>query len=224
MPLKLLFKYTSRSRKDNFFRGLDSIVSNLSNKDDYFILCSFDTDDFEMANKLVVERLSAYKNTSAYYGISHSKINAINRDISLAPEYDILINMSDDMLFTNYGFDDIIRNDMLYACDDLDMFLHYPDRNVKHLLPTMSIMGKTYYQRTNYIYHEAFNNVYADNFAMDQAKKLGKYKFIDKEIFDHYHPAFGKAPQDAQYLKTEAPEGYARDKETYLRLKLEFGY
>lgn len=224
MPLKLLFKYTSRSRRDNFFRGLDSIVNNLANKDDYFILCSFDTDDSEMANMEVRDRLATYKNTIAYYGISYSKINAINRDMSFAPDFNILINFSDDMVVLAYGFDDIIRRDMQAACNDLDMFLHYPDSNVGHLIPTMSIMGKPYYERTNYIYHEAFDNVYSDNFAMDQAKFLGKYKFIDKQIFDHYHPAFGKAPTDEQYLKTEAPEGYEKDRQTYIRLKAEFGY
>lgn len=216
MPAKILFKYTSRSRVDNFFRGLDSIVNNLSNKEDYHILCSFDVDDSAYSNQSFVDRLNGYSNLSYYFGISHSKINAINRDLPLAPPFDILVNYSDDQIFLKNGFDDDIRNDFN---GDFDLFIHYPDSNVKHLLPTMSVMGVDYFKRFNYIYMEDFRNVYCDNAEMDKAKILKKYKYVERQIFDHLHPAFGRAPMDAQYEKTENKEGYAKDHATYIRLK-----
>lgn len=219
MPAKILFKYTSRSRVDNFFRGLNSIYDNLANKEDFFVLCSFDVDDPAYANIPFVKRLEGYKNLQYYFGISDCKIQAINRDLAFAPEFDILVNFSDDQIFLMNGFDDLIRSDMAECCNDYDYFLHYTDHNVKHLLPTMSVMGVNYFKRFNYIYHESYRNVYSDNETIDVAKILGKHKFIDIEIFDHIHPAFGRCPNDEQYLKTEEKTGYERDRINYMARK-----
>lgn len=221
MPLKLLFKLTTRSRYLRAIEALDSIYNNLANKEDFHVLVSMDVDDTVMAKKDVVDTLNKYKNLTHYYGISHSKIDAINRDVSLAPPFDVLINFSDDQKFLVEGFDDIIRQDI---GQDKDLFIHYPDSHTFDKIPTMSIMTRGYFERTNRIYHESFESVYADNFAMDEAKYLGKYKFVNKSIYDHFHPAWGTAEKDEQYLKTEHPNVYNKDRETYYRLKLEFGY
>lgn len=209
----ILFKITSRSRPERFFEALDSIVDNLSNKKDYFILCTFDADDNTMCNKEVHDKLSQYQNIKAYYGISYSKVDAINRDLAFAPEFDILVNVSDDQKFLVHGFDDIIRNDMP---EDLDWFVHYPDSHTKDKIPTMSIMGVNYFKRTNRIYHPDFKNVYCDNYAMQEAKVLNRYVFINKSIFEHYHPMWRLADWDEQYRKTEST--YAEDRQTYLDL------
>jgi len=209
----ILFKLTSRSRPKRFFDALDSIVDNLSNKKDYFILCTFDADDNTMCNKEVHDRLIQYQNIKAYYGISYSKVDAINRDLSFAPEFDILVNVSDDQKFLVHGFDDIIRNDMP---EGLDWFLHFPDSHTKDKIPTMSIMGVNYFKRTNRIYHPDFKNVYCDNYAMQEAKFLNRYVFINKSIYEHYHPIWRLAEWDEQYRKTEST--YAEDRQTYLNL------
>jgi hypothetical protein len=216
MAAVILFKYTSRSRRDKFFRGLDSIVNNLSNKEDYHILCSFDVDDNDYANLGFIEQLMAYKNVSYYFGISSSKIYAINRDLPLAPPFDILVNFSDDQVFLMQGFDDVIRNDM---GEDFDQFLHYPDTHTKDLIPTMSIMGVDYFKRTGKIYHESYLSVYADNHEMDVAKKLKKYRFIDKPIYDHLHVCWGLAEMDEGYKRTEDKKIYAQDYATYINHK-----
>lgn len=214
--LKILFKYTARSRFENFFRGLNSIVDNLSDKDSYHILCSFDVDDPALCNKPTVELLNTYKNISYYYGISKSKIDAINRDLPFAPPFDILICMSDDMVFTQIGFDNLIRG---YIPQDLDCFLHLPDGNVDEKLSTLSIVGKTYFERTNYIYNPEYDNVYCDQEETEKSKVLGKYKFVNQRLFDHLHPVFKKADWDAQYKITENVVGYAKDRDTYFRRK-----
>ncbi len=217
----ILFKYTSRSRPDKFFTGLDSIVNNLANKEDYYVQCTFDLSDDTMCDPEVVTRLNTYKNLSYYFGESKNKIDAINKNLDKLPYFHILVNMSDDQQFLVNGFDNIIRNDMKESCSDLDMFLHYPDSHAGSRLPTMSIMGVTYFKRSGVIYRPEFSNVYCDNFAFDEAKYLNKYKFINKTIFDHFHPAWGMAEMDEQYKKTEAPEGYELDRQTYLKLKKE---
>lgn len=196
MALKILFKYTSKSRVNNFFRGLDSIVNNLSNKQDYHILCSFDTDDAEYRQEEFMYRLRAYQNLSSYFGISHSKIDAINRDLPFAPPFDILVNMSDDFILTKPGFDDIIRKAFEEKFPDLDGFLHFHDGNQPRLA-TMSIIGKKWFDRTGYIYHPSYITEWCDVEEQDKAQKEGKYAYMgdDMVIMLHIHPYHGH--QDA---------------------------
>lgn len=219
MSKKILFKYTSRGRKDLFFRGLRSIVENLANREDYHILCTFDEDDLDMNNDEVLRMLSGYYNLTFYFGTSTSKISAINNDIEKFPDFDVLVNFSDDQIFTVKGFDDIIRKDIEDGFPDGDCFIHYPDGNTKDLLPTMSVMDYKYFSRTNYIYNPAYLNVYCDNHELDIARILGRHKFIDKRIFDHLHPCFGLAAWDEQYQISENPISYQKDRETYEAFK-----
>lgn len=223
MPHKILFKYTSRSRVNNFFRGLDSIINNLANKKDYHILCSFDVDDKEYANPQFIERLNAYTNVSHYFGISTSKIYAINRDILLAPEWDILVNMSDDFIFTQWGFDDIIRTAFQQHFPDLDGFLHFHD-GFQPRLATMSIIGKKWFDRTGYIYHPSYITEFCDNEENEKAKRLGKYRYMgnDMKIMMHLHPYnANKEAIDDLYRKNMLSSN--ADKENYFkRLAINF--
>jgi hypothetical protein len=148
-------------------------------------------------------------------GTSKSKVDAINRDmdfINSQYDWDILVNFSDDVIITEKGFDDIIRKDF----ESLVQVLHYPDGNRADLL-TVSIIGKDYYKRDNYIYNPEYKSLYCDNEAMEVAKQRGCYKFVDKVIFNHLHPAFNKGIFDAQYQHTES-FGH-EDYQTYQRRK-----
>jgi ribosomal protein L7Ae-like RNA K-turn-binding protein len=66
---KILFKYSSRSRKNKFFVGLDNIISKISDKENYLIVVSLDYDDKEMFNKEVLERLIPYIENYKVYQI-----------------------------------------------------------------------------------------------------------------------------------------------------------
>jgi hypothetical protein len=50
---------------------------------------------------------------------------------------------------------------------------------------------------------------------MEVAIILGKHKFIDKNIYDHFHPVWGMAEWDEQYRKSENVISYATDRATY---------
>lgn len=214
MISKILFKYTSRSRPQRFFEGLDSIVKNISNKDDYHILCSFDEDDSTMNTSNIVDRLRLYENLSFVYGTSKNKVDAINRDMDTAPAFDILVNFSDDQVITAFGFDNLIRVKM---GDDTDKVLHFPDTITKDKLITMSVMGKKYYDRFGFIYNPAYISLYCDNEFGDIANMLGKYTFVPEYIYLHNHPAYGMAQTDAQYAHTES--FYHIDGKTYYSRK-----
>lgn len=220
--MKLLFNFATRSRPEKCLAGLDNITQ-LIKTDNYEIIVTADLDDPTMCNDEIRDKINAYPNTKVYYGISTGKINAINKNISLADEgWQILINYSDDMVFLVKDFDDIICQDMPA---DLDCFIHYPDGNHNtDILSTMSIVGRTYFERTNYIYHPDYFSVYSDQEETEKARLLGKHKFVNRQIFEHLHPVFKKADWDEQYIATENPEQYAKDRDTYFKRKrINFG-
>ena len=227
MSLKIVFKYTTRSRRSNFLRGIDSIINNLSDKVNYHIFTTIDTDDDKM--RPLPEIIG---NHTYIAGVSKSKVDAINRDmdyINSNYDWDILVNMSDDVVFTEKGFDNIIRDTFFLksgimtnvynknmANISTDLVLHFPDGNRSDLL-TVSIIGREYYNRDNYIYNPEYKSLFCDNEAMEVAKMRGCYKFVDKVIFNHLHPAYNKGIFDAQYQHTESFS--AEDHQTYLRRK-----
>lgn len=216
--MKILFKFASRSRPEKFFKCLDNLCQNISDKDNFSILATLDTDDVTMNNDDVKYNLRNYPKVIVDWGLSENKIHAFNRGMDGA-DFDILINTSDDMLFVEPKFDDIIRADMLENFPDLDGVLHYNDGNQGSNCMTMSIMGKKYYDRTNYIYHPSYENLFCDNEAKDVAVTLGKYKYIDKILFRHNHPAWGLGEMDKQYEKSESRTAWRKDEANYSERK-----
>lgn len=210
----ILFKYTSRGRPEYFFRGLDSIYNLAADKENIRVLCSFDTSDTTMNNDTVRERLKGYINLEYVFGYSSGKVSAINRDLNeYANRWDILVNMSDDMLFVEPGHDDIIRQAMRDNYPDTDGVLHFNDGYTDDRLMSLTIEGYTYYKRFDYIYHPDYTSVYCDNEALDVAKMLNKVVYSSRIIYKHLHPAWGQAPVDAGYIETES--FYEKDKQVY---------
>lgn len=206
--MKILIKYTSRSRPKRFLEGLDSITSLVADKENYRVWCTLDEDDDSMNTPEIKGLISAHPNAVYSYGKSTSKVNAINRDLAEIeidgyPDFDILICMSDDMRFIAYGWDHLIREGFQHNAPDLDAFLHYPDSTARNMLCTMSILGKKYFQRDGYIYHPSYQSLWCDNEAMEVAKLRGKYFYMGIQIFDHLHPAYRLAEWDEQYTRQQ---------------------
>jgi hypothetical protein len=157
-------------------------------------------------------------------GNSKNKISAINRDLNeFDYDFDILICMSDDMIFTKKGFDDIIRAEFY---KDLNQYLHFNDGNQKSNVCTMHIVGRDYYNRFKYIYHPDYISLWSDVENDIVAKQLGCYKYMgdDLQLFKHLHPAWGLAPQDALSIKTEDRALWVSDEITFnKRKKINFG-
>lgn len=214
--MKFLIKLASRSRPKKFIQTLENIYSNIKSKD-FLILASLDQDDTSMYNEEMFNSIRLYKNLMVCWGLSNNKIHAINRDLEMCQNFDILINMSDDMLFIEKGFDTIIEEQMNKHFPSGDCLLHFPDQNQGSNCMTMSIMDKKYFNRFGYIYNPEYESLECDVEAMEVGKRLGRYKYIDRVIFYHYHPSFGQAKYDEQYLKTESYAVRLKDKETYNR-------
>lgn len=214
--MKFLIKFTSRSRQEKMIACLDNIIANAGHGE-YYILLTLDIDDPTCANKHTRDLLrDKYPQVAPLWGFSESKCDAINRDIYLMPEdWDCLICMSDDMFWINNQFLSEIQSDAESNFNDTDFFLHYPDGAVNERLATMSIIGKKYFDRTGYIYHPAYKSLFCDQEAQEVAKRLGKYKYINKHLFEHRHPIWNKAPFDEQYRLTES--FYEEDGQTFNR-------
>ena len=201
----ILFNFATRSRPAKFIDAIASINENIVTYD-YHILVKIDDDDESM------KCFEPVQNIEFVGGNSVNKIDAINRNIP--DDWDILINMSDDMRFLVYGFDQQIISDF---GNDLDQLIHYPDGHVNERLITMSIMGKAYYDRFGYVYHPDYTSLWCDNEQHDVALELGKYKYVDKQLFVHDHPAWtGKAPDQ---LLIETQKYYRQDEQTYKKRK-----
>lgn len=219
--MKILYKLASRSRPGKFIAGVENIFINSRNKD-FAILASLDEDDITMNNRDMIEKMTRYEaKLYPVFGKSKNKVYAINRDFHLAPDFDILINFSDDMCFIEEGYDLIIEEEMKKHFPEGDCLLHFPDQNQGKNCMTMSIMDKKYFDRFGFIYHPDYESLECDVEAQEVGKILGRYKFINRRIFNHYHPSFGQGKYDGLYKKNEGLiDGFAirnRDKETYLR-------
>lgn len=217
MSAKITYVFASRSRPDKFFAAIENII-NLSVKEDYVIIASLDSDDKSMNNEVVKNRIKGYRKVSAYYGTSTGKVHAINLNCDKIPKStDIIIVMSDDMVFTQQGYDDIIRIDMQKYFPDMDGCLHYPDGSkVQERLITLPIMGVNFFNRFGYIYNPSYISLWVDMEMTEVAKKLGKYKYLqNSKIFKHAHPLWTKEPYDA--LMTRNESFYNSDKEIYLK-------
>jgi hypothetical protein len=214
--LFILYKLATRSRPERFAETLNSIATN-SNGSNYLVLVSIDEDDVSMQKYIEDKELGLgypHSNVVVVNGTSKNKIDAINRDIDKVIsnwniKWDILVNISDDMLITSNQFDVVVRSAFT---ETTDLFLHLPDGYVNEILPTMSIMGFDYYKRFKYIYHPSYESVYCDNEAMDVAKMLNKHVYIGLNLFTHNHPAnVGRHLWDAQYERTESQTAHTKD-------------
>jgi hypothetical protein len=215
--VRFLCKFPSRSRPGRFMEVFGLYRSMLSGKHDMKFILSFDEDDISMNNPRIHKWLAAQgEDVSAYYGKSKSKIQAINADMDKAPDYDILILASDDMVPVQKGYDDIIATDMQTHFPDLDGVLHYNDGVRGDQLNTLCIMGKPYYDRFGYIYHPDYTSVFCDNEFTEVSRMLGKAVYIDNLIVQHKWMDQGK---DALYERNENPVFYGKDYQIYAARK-----
>lgn len=202
----ILYKFATRSRPEKYKATIQNIQT-LSRHSDYHILVSADSDDPTMQDAESSDKVTVM------YGVSKSKIDAINRDLPFN-DWDILVNISDDMVFTCEGFDlEIIEA----FGNNFDQFIHFPDGHTDIRLCSLSIIGRDYYERFGYIYHPDYVSLWCDNEALEVAQELGKWKYIDKLIFEHKHPAWTGAKADDLLIKTQ--QYYRQDNRTYLRRK-----
>lgn len=215
--MKLLVKFPTRNRKVKFFNVLNKYYNFLSKNVEVKFLISMDTDDLEMNNKETESILKKFDSLIYFYGNSKNKIEAINTDINNVSDWDIILLASDDMIPIMKGYDELIVNRMIQFFPDTDGVLWFNDGNRKDL-NTLSIMGKKYYDRFNYIYNPEYKSTWCDNEFTDVANLLGKQKYFDEVIIKHEHPDWGYGKRDSIHIQNSINESH--DRSVYLKNKL----
>ena len=179
--MKLLIKFPTRNRKNKFFKVLRQYQNLCEDLDNTYFLITLDNDDESMNSSDVEDIFNTFKNIKVVYGTSNSKIHAVNRDIELVNDWDIVLLASDDMTPKVKGYDNIIRNKMKEFYSDTDGILWFNDGHMGNKLNTLCILGKKYYDRFGYIYYPEYKSVWSDNEFMDVANILKKQTYIYRE-------------------------------------------
>lgn len=218
MNKRILIKFPSRSRPEKFFACLENIISTIGDVD-YRIVCSLDRDDVVWNNETTFAKLVSFKdkhpNIYPEWGLCNSKVEAVNRDVLFFTDWNILLIHSDDMHFivNDWG------KDVLQAFENYTGLVHFPDQMARERLITYPMMDREYYDIDGWVYNPKFESVYCDNYQQDLAVKRNRYKYVDKEILEHRHAVWGFGKFDELMKKNENTTTYAKDKQTYLRLK-----
>jgi hypothetical protein len=211
--MKILIKYPTRGRRALFEETIKNIQDTISGEHEYRIEVTVDWNDDTMKTYA-----NFTGNMCVRLGDSLSKIHACNRDmddITAEYDWDILILMSDDMKFVVKDWDKRIVEE--FNKTGLDAFQHWNDGYVGDKLPTMSIMGREYYERFFYIYPPCYKSFSCDAEAMFVAQMLGKWHYYSEVIFKHEHPA--NNPMLAKYDETYhlASKHSQHDIDTYFK-------
>jgi hypothetical protein len=215
--MKLLIKFPTRNRKNKFFKVLRQYQNLCEDLDNTYFLITLDNDDESMNPSDVEDIFNTFKNVKVIYGTSNSKIHAVNRDIELVNDWDIVLLASDDMTPKVKGYDNIIRNKMKEFYSDTDGILWFNDGFQGEKLNTLCVLGKKYYERFNYIYHPDYKSCWSDNEFMEVGKILKKQTYIDSVIIKHEHPDWGYGNRDQ--IHTNNINDYQYDLEVYNRRK-----
>ena len=194
--MKLLIKFPTRNRKNKFFKVLRQYQNLCEDLDNTYFLITLDNDDESMNSSDVEDIFNTFKNVKVIYGTSNSKIHAVNRDIELVNDWDIVLLASDDMTPKVKGYDNIIRNKMKEFYSDTDGILWFNDGHMGNKLNTLCILGKKYYDRFGYIYHPEYKSVWSDNEFMLVGNILGKQTYFEQVIIEHEHPDWGYGSRD----------------------------
>jgi len=202
--LKLLIKFPTRSRPEKFFNTLDRYYSLLTTESVEFIV-SCDSDDYSMNNPDVISKMKNYKNLSFFFDNNKSKVEACNANIS-GKEFDIILLASDDMIPEIKGYDEIIKKVMFKYFPDMDGVLWFNDGFQQMNLNTLSILGKTYYDRFGYIYNPAYKSLYCDKEFTIVSRNLKKVIYIQDCIIRHKQHSIIKEKPDDLYIKNDSLE------------------
>jgi len=202
---KMLIKFPTRDRPDKFIHTLDVYHDLLSGRNDVHFLISCDTDDSSMNNPEMINLINTYDNTTIKFSDNKTKIEAINIGLEDV-QFDIVLLASDDMIPEAEGYDQIIIQDMLTHYPDYDGVLWYNDGTQANRLNTLCILGRTYYDRFNYIYNPEYSSLWSDAEFTEVSIILNKVYYSDRCIIRHMHHSVCDEGADQLYARNELYE------------------
>jgi hypothetical protein len=211
MTSKIVYVFPSRERPERFFKALDNL-RDMSESKDYEIWAKLDLDDPAMCRPEIIEKIKTeYPEVTVKWGLSQGKIHAVNRDCEDLPECDIIIIMSDDIVFDVKGFDSEIKEAFQKHFPGYDGTVHFPEDHAEDRTIIVSMIGINLYKKLGYLYNPIYTSVYADNDFTELTKLMGKYVFINRRLFSHPHPGWNLCEWDALYRRNESANLYQVD-------------
>lgn len=216
---KILIKMPTLNRPNSLFKSLDSFYENKSGRFEVSFIISANSNDLETNNKSIREKIKKYEGVKIFFGNHKNKVESYNADIGNT-YFDIIIAASDDMIVVEKDYDEIIIKNMEKYFPDTDGVLWF-DTGDNDITDTLSIVGRKYYERFNYIYNNCYNGYYCDDEFTRVAFKLGRLRKINKKIIVHEIPHHLEMSNDDTYLKSLVHG--TRDKAMYkIRKKIQF--
>ena len=211
---RILCKIPTRTRPGEFDATLQSFVEMQSSVVKVTYLISLDNDDDSMreyvdAKKEWLEDIGA----RVVWGERAGKIGSVNRDMEYAPEdYDVVMQTADDFRCLEFGWNSRIMQE-ISVFDNLDGVVWFYD-GFQPNIDTLSIMGRAYYERFNYIYYPEYRTFWADNEFTEVADRLDRLIFVPDVLFQHNHPDWTHsqgysgthAGYDQLYIENDKPE------------------
>lgn len=219
--MKILIQYPSRSRPVNFFDGLATIRDLSVIKDELIVQVVLDYDDPKLPEYMALLEHIDDLPILICLGKSNSKVDAINR--ALPPiDWDILLTFSDDMRFTVYGWDIMVRDQFRHTGTDL--FVHFWEKESADRVSVMDVVGRKYYLRDMWIYNPIYLSLFCDEEKTEIARIRGKYQFERQSIFIHVNPATTGVGTRDKMLNEQQELGWTVDQDTFLKRKaINFG-
>jgi hypothetical protein len=130
----------------------------------------------------------------------------------------VLIQLSDDWE-PPMGWDQIILGRI--GDTSKSAVLQVSDGHRTDDLLCMAILTRARYIEQGYLFHPDFFSMYSDDWFSECARRDGVVIDARDVVFEHLHPAFGKAEMDATYARSNAAERYAHGQVLLRRLMLE---
>lgn len=218
--MKILVKFPTRNRPHLFIKNLKEYKEKTFDHNQVQWLISYDSDDKSMSTEVLKEARSIIPDIMLVSGTSNSKIHAVNRDIEIVPNWDIILIVSDDMWVRENNWDRAIRENMEKHFPDTDGCLWFHDGTIQKRISTLSCIGRKYYKRREYVYFPEYKSFFCDNEYTEVAMIEDKMVFIDQVIIGHEHPDWkGKIPMKDQLYKNN-DKHWKHDEDLYNSRKI----
>lgn len=213
----LLIKLPSRERPAQLLRVVRLFATYCTHPQHATLLISLDTDDASVTPTLLRDLQDTAVRTIVSRGGRTTKVGAVNRDMELAPPWDLLLLASDDMVPQKHGYDETIRRYMKVHHPKGDGCLWFHD-GYQDRVCTMPVMDHRYWQRDGFIYDPRFASYYADDAQTELARRRGRMRKVGECIVRHEHCVWNRAvPDDALYQHNRLHK--ERDRLLYQHIK-----
>lgn len=210
--MKILIQFPTRERRGKFLEVLKVYFRMLSGKHDVRVQIVCDRDDSCMQDENLEADVSRITKGGKFWvrkGDHRNKVEAVNAFLGThigGWEWDVCILASDDMIPQVQGYDDVIAKEMKKHFPDTDGVLWFNDGYLGTTLNTLSILGREFYRRFDYLYYPGCKSFFVDNDFQERAALLGRQVYFEQCIIRHEHPANNaNVPTDELYRRNDAP-------------------